>query len=196
VGMQGPINSLGEIAVDVLVCGPTASRHCPPGNLRRTADRPPFLVVLDREDDMRFTHTPLAAHDVAAGRVVVHPTVAGSGRLLWHDVLDAVADGRHLHAPAPATRSAPQEQEHAVRAALKAEAVRQLTVLRAHRIGWGWWAELINLHRTTQTDVVMVHHAAPSRDLTHLLRHCDHRVITTHAALRSLHPPAGAAPGN
>ncbi|MFD8803000.1 hypothetical protein [Streptomyces atroolivaceus] len=120
--MQGPINSLGEIAVDVLVCGPTASRHCPPGNLLRTADRPPFLVVLDREDDMRFT--------------------------------------------------------------------------RAHRIGWGWWAELINLHRTTQTDVVMVHHAAPSRDLTHLLRHCDHRVITTHAALRSLHPPAGAAPGN
>ncbi|MFC9407837.1 hypothetical protein ACFRAA_23150 [[Kitasatospora] papulosa] len=196
MGIQDPINSLGEIAVDVLVCGPTTSRRCPPGTLLRTADRPPFLVVLDREDDVRFTRTPLAAHDVAAGRVVVHPTVTGNDRLLWHDVLDAVADDRHLHAPAPATRSTPQEQEHAVRAALKAEAVRQLTVLRAHRIDWGRWADLVNLHRTTQTDVVMVHHAIPSPDLTHLLRHCDHRVITTHAALRSLHPPAGAAPGN
>ncbi|MFD9543479.1 hypothetical protein [Streptomyces sp. NPDC060022] len=193
MGLLDPINSLGEIAVDILVCGPTASRHCPPGTVLRTAGRPPFTVVLDREDDVRFTRTPLAAHDVMAGRVVVHPTVAGSGRLLWHDVLDAVTD---LRAPARATRGTAQEQEHAVRAALKAAAVRQLTVLRAHRIGWGWWAELINLHRTTQTDVVMVHHAALSPDLTHLLRHCDHRVITTHAGLLALHPPAGAAPGD
>ncbi|MEU1212593.1 hypothetical protein ACFYSH_15235 [Streptomyces sp. NPDC005791] len=55
--------------------------------------------------------------------------------------------------------------------------------------------ELVNLHRTTQTDVAVVHHAALSRDLAHLLRHCDHRVITTHAGLRALHPPARAAPG-
>lgn len=82
-----------------------------------------------------------------------------------------------------------------MRTAFEAAAVRQLTVLRAHRIGWAWWAELIRLHRTTRTDIVVVHHDALPPDLTHLLRHCDHRVITTHAGLRALHPPAGAASG-
>lgn len=125
----------------------------------RTAGRPPFTVVLDREDDVRFTRTP--AHDVMAGRVVVHPTVGGSGRLLWHDVLHAVADGRHPCAPARPTRGDTHEQEHAVLTAFEAAAVRQLTVLRAHRIGWVWWAELIRLHRTTRTDSGATRHAAP-----------------------------------
>ncbi|MFD6656142.1 hypothetical protein ACFWEB_13490 [Streptomyces parvus] len=196
MGVPEAINSLGEITVDVLLCGLAASRRCPSGTALRTAGRPPFIVVLDPGDDVRFTHTPLASHDVRAGRVVVHPTVSGSDRLLWQDVLDAVADGGNPCAPALATRGIAQERARTVRAALEAAAIHQLTVLRAHRIGWARWAELISLHRTTQTDVVMVHHAAPSRDLTHLLRHCDHRVITAHAALRALHPPAGDAPGH
>ncbi|MFC8643374.1 hypothetical protein ACWGNY_31810 [[Kitasatospora] papulosa] len=58
MGVQDPINSLGEIAVDVLVCGPTTSRRCPLGTLLRTADRPPFLVVLDREDRRAFHPHP------------------------------------------------------------------------------------------------------------------------------------------
>ncbi|MFI9029980.1 hypothetical protein [Streptomyces sp. NPDC053560] len=41
--------------------------------------------------------------------------------------------------------------------------------------------------------MVLVHHAEPPEDLAHLLRHCDHRLLGTLAALRSLHPPAAPA---
>lgn len=193
MGLMDPINALGEIAVDVLACGPAASGRCPPRTTLRTAGRPSFTVVVDREDDVRFTRTVLAAHHPAAGRVVVHPTVGGGGRLLWHDILHAVADGRPLRAPACAARGTVPAQERSARAALRAAAVRRLTVLRAHRFGCGVWAGLVALHRTTGTDVTVVHHAELSADLAHLLRHCDHRVLTTHAAVQALHPPAGTS---
>ncbi|MFD8005233.1 hypothetical protein [Streptomyces mirabilis] len=190
MGLLDAVNPLGEIAVDVLACGPAASRRCPPGRTLRTAGRSPFTVVVDRADDMRFTRTVLAAHHPAAGRVVIHPTVGGGDRLLWHDILHAVADGRPLRAPSCAARGNVPAQERSARAALKAGAVHRLTVLRAHRIGWGVWADLVALHRTTGTDVTVVHHAELPVDLAHLLRHCDHRIITDHADVRALHPPA------
>ncbi|MFE2719495.1 hypothetical protein ACFXKI_48435 [Streptomyces mirabilis] len=189
MGLLDPINPLGEIAVDVLVCGGAASPRCPPRKTLRTTGRSPFTVVVDREDDVRFTRTVLAAHHPAAGRVVVHPTVSGGGRLLWHDVMHAVAEGRPLRAPVCAASGNASAQERSARAALEAEAVRRLTVLRAHRIGWGVWADLVALHRTTGTDVTLVHHAELSADLAHLLRHCDHRILTTHADVRALYPP-------
>ncbi|MEW2084954.1 hypothetical protein [Streptomyces sp. NPDC005283] len=40
----------------------------------------------------------------------------------------------------------------------------------------------------------MVHHAELPADLVHLLRHCDHRIIVTHAGVQALHPHAGAGP--
>ncbi|WOX15519.1 hypothetical protein [Streptomyces sp. N50] len=190
MGLLDPINALGEIAVDVLVCGRAASPRCPPRKTLRTTGRPPFTVVVDREGDVRFTRTVLAAHHPAAGRVVVHPTVSGGGRLLWHDVLHAVADGRPLRSPVCAASGNASAQERSARAALKAAGVRRLTVLRAHRFGCGVWAELVALHRTTRTDVTVVHHAGLPADLAHLLRHCDHRILTTHADVRALHPPA------
>ncbi|MGW6506620.1 hypothetical protein ACWGCP_03545 [Streptomyces niveus] len=193
VALLDPINPLGEVAVDVLVCGPAASGRCPPRKALRTADRLPFTVVVDREDDVRYARTMLAAHHPSAGRVVVHPTVGGGDRLLWHDVLHAVADGRPPRAPSPAARGSAPAQECSVRAALKAAVVRQLTVLRAHRIGMGVWADLVALHRTTGTDVIVVHHAELSVDLVHLLRHCDHRILTTRAAVQAMHPPAGTS---
>jgi len=99
---MGVLDPLGGIAVDALICGSDASRRCPPRGSLRSAGRGPVTVVVDREDDVRFTRTVLAAHDVVAGRVVVHPTVGNSGRLLWHDVLHAVADSRRPQAPARA----------------------------------------------------------------------------------------------
>ncbi len=116
MGLMDPINVLGEIGVDVLACGPQASRSCPPRAVLRAAGRTPFTVVVDREDDACFTRTVLAAHDVMVGNVVVHPTVGGGGRLLWHDILYAVADGdrRYLRAPVTATYGSPQQQERAV----------------------------------------------------------------------------------
>ncbi|ELS50277.1 hypothetical protein STVIR_8757 [Streptomyces viridochromogenes Tue57] len=67
-----------------------------------------------------------------------------------------------------------------------------MTVLRAHRIGIGLWADLVHLHRTTRADLILVHHAELPDDLTHLLRHCDHRIIDTFAEMEKLHPPAAA----
>ncbi|WP_030390207.1 hypothetical protein [Streptomyces sp. NRRL S-241] len=190
MGLLDPINALGEIAVDVLACGPATSRCCPPRKALRTTGRSPFTVVVDRADDVRFTHTVLAAHDPSAGRVVVHPTVGGGDRLLWHDILHAVADGQPLRAPSCAARGTASAQERSAHAALKAAAVRRLTVLRAHRIGWGVWADLVALHRTCATDVTVVHHAGLPADVAHLLRHCDHRVLTSHADVQALYPPA------
>ncbi|MFD0309112.1 hypothetical protein [Streptomyces sp. NPDC127119] len=192
MGLLDPFNALGEIAVDVLACGPAASGRCPPRKTLRTVGRPPFTVVVDRADDVRFTRTVLASHHPAAGRVVIHPTVGGGGRLLWHDVLHAVGDGRPLRAPSCAAHGNASAQERSARAALKAAAVHRLTVLRAHRIGWGVWADLVALHHTTGTDVTVVHHAELPVDLVHLLRHCHHRILTAYAVVRALHPPAAA----
>jgi hypothetical protein len=190
VGLLDAINPLGEIAVDVLACGPAASEHCPSRSSLRATGRSPFTVIVDRQDDVRFTHTVLAAHHPAAGQVSIHPTVGRGDRLLWHDILHTVAQGSPLRAPISAERGRAPVQEHAARAALKAAAVQRMTVLRAHRIGWGVWADLIALHRTTGTDVIVVHHAELPADLAHLLRHCDHRILTTHAGVQALHPPA------
>ncbi|MFE2737058.1 hypothetical protein [Streptomyces sp. NPDC059349] len=148
-------------------------------------------MVLDRGDDVRFTRAALASHDPAAGRVVVHPTVTSSGRLLWHDILQTLGCGlRH----AAAGRASRQEQRRAVRAAVQSAPCCQVTVLRAHRIGLGLWADLVHLHRTTRVDLVLVHHAELPDDLAHLLRHCDHRIVDTFAGMAQLHPPAAASP--
>lgn len=187
MGVMDPINALGEVGVDVLVCGTVCSRR-PDPRLLRTRGRPPCTVVVDREDDVRITQTALASHNPAAGHFVVHPTVAPSGRLLWQDIL------RTLGARVDA-RAGREAQEDAVRVALRAAGPCQVTVLRAHRLGLGRWADLVHLHRTTPAEFVLVHHAALPRDLAHLLRHCDHRIVDTFTGMARLHPPAPAGPG-
>ncbi|MFE9016339.1 hypothetical protein [Streptomyces cyaneofuscatus] len=193
MGLLDPINALGEIGVDVLVCGPAASRHCPSNETLGRAGRSPFTVVVDRDDDVRCTRTVLAAHDPSAGRIVIHPTVGGGDRLLWHDILHAAAGDRGLAAPSCAARGSAHEQERSARAALKAAAVHRMTILRAHRIGLGLWTDLMALHQATGTDVTLVHHAELPAGSAHLLRHCHHRVLTDHRAVRALYPSAGAA---
>lgn len=186
MGLLGPINPLGESGIDVLVCGAVCSR--PPDAARlRTPGRPPCTVVVDREDDVRFTRTALASHDAKARRFVVHPTVAATDRLLWHDILQALGT-RQGAAP-----GAQEAQERAVHTALKTGGRGQLTILRAHRIGLGLWADLIHLHRTTRTNLVLVHHADLPGDIVHLLGHSHHRIIDTLAGMAELHPPAAAA---
>lgn len=186
MGLLDPINPLGESGIDVLVCGALCSQRPDPGTLR-TEGRPPCTVVLDREDDVRFTRIALASHSPAAGRIVVHPTVASGDRLLWHDILQALGTRRAARAPQ-------EEQERAVRTALDAAGPCQVTVLRAHRIGPGLWADLIHLHRTTHADLVLVHHAELPDGLAHLLHHCDHRIVDTFAKMAQLYPPATVPP--
>ncbi|MEU9636895.1 hypothetical protein ACGFZZ_32470 [Streptomyces tendae] len=137
---------------------------------------------------MRITQTVLASHNLAASHFVVHPTVAPGGRLLWHDILRALGTE-------PTARAGQEDQRRAVRVALRAAGPCHVTVLRAHRLGLGSWADLVHLHRTISAEFVLVHHAALPRDLARLLRHCDHRVVDTFTGVARLHPPAPAGPG-
>lgn len=187
MGLLDPVNVLGESNIDVMLC-----TRCPARTRLRTLDRAPFTVVLDSEDNAAFTRTALRAHDPMAGRVVVHPTVAASDRPLWHDILRALADTADQLART-GNMTDPQREE-AVLARLREGRVRQLTVLRAHRIRSGKWADLVHLHIVTGVDLVLVHHAPLPDDLAHLLRHCWHRRVTTQAGMRPLYSPA-AAPG-
>ncbi|TXS40064.1 hypothetical protein [Streptomyces sp. OR43] len=143
---------------------------------------------------MRVTRTVPAAHHRAVGRVVIHPTVSGSCRLLWHDVLPAVADGKPPRASSRAARGTEPAKEYSAHAALKAAAVHQLTLLRAHRRGLGVGADPVALHQATGTDVITVHHAELPADLAHLLHHCDHRIVDSFTAMAQLHPPAPELP--
>lgn len=166
------------------VPGARIPARCAPGAVRPALH---CTVVLDREDDVRFTRTALASHSPAAGRIVVHPAVAPSDRLLWHDILQTLGT-RH------AARASREEQERAVRTALNAAGPCQVTVLRAHRLGPSLWADLVHLHRTTRADLVLVHHAELPDRLAHLLRHRDHRIVDTFTAMAQLHPPAPQFP--
>lgn len=155
----------------------------------RTPGRPPATVILDRRDDVRFTHTALLSHAPAAGRIVVHPTVPAGGRLLWHDVLRALSEHRPDERPPYALPDGRAEHEAVYQAARALPGCR-MTVLRAHLIGTDVWMGLIHFHRTTRVDVTLIHHAELSEELVHLLSHCDHRVLDTVDAMRALHPPA------
>ncbi|MFD4318947.1 hypothetical protein [Streptomyces sp. NPDC058548] len=175
MGLQDPINVLGESGIDVLVCGTRPTLRCPAPETLHTPGRPPLTVVLDPGDDARVTHAALAAHDPAAGRFVVHPTVAPHGRLVWQDILTAL--GRDTSRALGRGAWSMTEQERAVLTALRRLPPRQLTLLRAHRMGTGLWADLVHLHRSTAADLVLVHHAELDEGLAHLLRHCDHRIV-------------------
>lgn len=141
--------------------------------------------MVDREDDVHFTHAALASHDPAAGRIVVHPTSPpAAGR--------CGRTSSWLWAPGTDPSATSEEEEHAVHTALQHARPCQLAILRAHRINSGMWPELIHLHRTTRADLVLVHHAELPDYLTHLLRHCDHRIIDTLAGMQKLHPPTSA----
>lgn len=193
MGLLDSIDVLGGIAVDVLACHPAASGCCPSRKTLRTACRSPFtVIVVDRADDVRITRTVLAAHRPAAGRVVTHPIVGGGYRLLWHDILHAVADGRGPRAPPCAARGGALEQERSARAALKTAAVHRMrmTVLRAHRTGLGVWADPVVLHQATGTERPWCVMPNCPWTLVRLLRHCHHRVLTAYAAVGALHPPA------
>ncbi|MEV5937046.1 hypothetical protein ACIQCD_04965 [Streptomyces sp. NPDC093250] len=51
--------------------------------------------------------TALVSHGPAAGRAVVHPTIAPSGRLLWQDILQVLGTHGPLPVPARRIRSVP-----------------------------------------------------------------------------------------
>lgn len=73
--------------------------------------------------------------------------------------------------------------------ALQAGTAHRLTVVRAHCLALGLWADRVALHPHYGKHVVLVHHAELFVELAHLLRHCDHRTSTSLACVRVLQPP-------
>ncbi|MGY0458637.1 hypothetical protein ACW14Y_00060 [Kitasatospora sp. cg17-2] len=154
---------------------------------------PPVTVVLDRDDDARFTAAALAAHRPRAGTITVHPTV-GTARtaVLLHDHLTAL--GRSVAGLRAQGLTREVQAEHAVRVWMWTEAVRHVIVLRSHlRIDLHY---LLDLHTATGAALTLVWHTpAPGRELELLLNSLDHRVVDTLAAARdAFHEPAVCTP--
>ncbi|URN18532.1 MULTISPECIES: hypothetical protein [Streptomyces] len=124
---------------------------------------------------------------------MVHPTVAPYGRLIWQDILSAPGQDTSRALGTGAWPMA--EQERAVFTTLRRLPPCQITVLRAHRIGAGLWADPAHLHRSTAADLVLVHHDELGDNLAHLLHHCDHRIAGYPEMLR-LHPSKSTCPGD
>jgi hypothetical protein len=120
---------------------------------------PPVMVVLDPSDDVAVTKAVLADHDPARGRIVVDPT-PGSGQpaasMLGKDLL--VALGK------PADQLSVQGVSGAVRgwqaaaAWIAGEDIRQVIILRGHRLGAEPWAKLLELRARTGLSLIVVYH--------------------------------------
>ncbi|MEU2834075.1 hypothetical protein ABZ667_36395 [Streptomyces lavendulae] len=62
-----------------------------------TAVQPVVAFVFDSGDDAAFTHSALAAHHPAAGRITLHPgPVTASDTALAHDLLLALEKPAHI----------------------------------------------------------------------------------------------------
>ncbi|WP_344333677.1 hypothetical protein [Kitasatospora putterlickiae] len=154
---------------------------------------PPVTVVLDRDDDVRFTAAALAAHRPRAGTITVHPTV-GTARtvVLLHDHLTAL--GRSVAGLRAQGLTREVQAEHAVRVWMWTEAVRHVIVLRSHlRVDLNY---LLDLHTATGAALTLVWHTPTlGDDLQLLLNSLDHRVVDTlDAAREAFHHPLERCP--
>ncbi|MFI6125411.1 hypothetical protein ACIBCU_37840 [Streptomyces sp. NPDC051064] len=158
-----------------------------------------LAVVLDAGDDAAHTHCALATHDLAAGRVTLHPGPGTSGAsALGHDLLAALGKPAQLPGRFPAGR---QPVWEAAAAWIDALPVTRLTVLRAHRLGEARLGALLGLwHGTGVHLTLVVHRPRPTAALHRALARRPHTVTTTLAEARALYyggppPPTPAAPG-
>lgn len=129
--------------------GPTTGR-----NLATDAAR---WWVLDPTDDAACVRGLLALHDLAAGRVVCHPRPGASWAVLVEDLLRAL--GKHPQALSRERRTRDGPQLLGVW--LRAEQVRHLVVLRAHRLAPAALTELVNHAPAGCTVWLVWHHHDP-----------------------------------
>ena len=88
--------------------------------------------VHDPDDDRRCLLSLSAVHDVAAGRMVCHPTPGATTLVLVRDLLAALGVGKRRDGLARARRTG--DGVALVRVWLRAEQIEHLVVLRAHRL--------------------------------------------------------------
>jgi hypothetical protein len=122
-----------------------------------TARAGPVTLICDPDDDATRTRLALAAHDPAAGHVVVD-TVPGSTARMARDILRAldVAGYRATASPRLATEPA----WRAVTCWTEILQIRHLTVLRAHLLTPPQMSRLAVLRERTRISLVLHAHAA------------------------------------
>lgn len=116
----------------------------------------PVTVVLDRHDDVMYTHTALAAHHPPCGRITLHPgpgTTSETG--LAHDLLAALCKPPLLPGRFPGGR---QPAWEAATAWMTALPVNRLTVLRAHHLTARRAMRLLQLQARTGIHLTLVCH--------------------------------------
>lgn len=122
-------------AVIVATTDVATAESCP------ATGRHPVSWVLDPRDDAACTRALLEVHEPTAGRVVCHPRPGATWPALVEDLLRAL--GKH---PQALTRErCTRHGTRLLRVWLRAEQIRHLVVLRAHRLPPGLLARLVDL---------------------------------------------------
>jgi hypothetical protein len=127
------------------------------------ADRPRVSWALDPRDDTACMRGLQDLHDLAAGRVVCHPRPGATWPALVEDLLRAL--GKHLQALTRerCTRHGPR----LLRVWLRAEQIRHLVVLRAHRLCPTVLARLVELAADADVTLWPVWHHRDTAPLPH-----------------------------
>ncbi|MCM1976495.1 hypothetical protein [Streptomyces sp. G1] len=151
-----------------------------------TASRPGLALVFDSGDDAAFTHSALAAHHPAAGRVTLHPGPGTtSDTALAHDLLLALGKPAHIPGRFPHGRPPLWEAASAWTTAL---AVTRLTVLRAHLLDERRLQRILTLWKQTAIHLTLVvHRPRLTVALDRALAGLPHTRTTNLAAARALY---------
>jgi hypothetical protein len=146
-------------------------------------------VLLDPGDRRFVVDWVAALADRRRGRLVVSPTPGTtSTRLLWQDLVHAL--GRQFALPEAEVLARSIQPGHL--AILLSEAgIRQIYVLRAHRLGPNGWNEMRRLAEASGIRLCFVVHAAgATRTQMEMLHGCQVHVV----GLDSLPPPPKPVP--
>lgn len=137
----------------------------------------PVVLVLDRYDDAAHTHTALAAHDPAAGRITLHPGPGTtSDTALAHDLLAALGKPPLLPGRYPPGR---QPAWEAATAWIHAMPTARLTVLRAHRLTTRRLEHLLRLRGATGIGLTLVCHRPHPPAALHRALHAMPHTVTS-----------------
>lgn len=154
---------------------------------------PPVVLVLDQYDDAAHTHTALAAHDPAAGRITLHPGPGTtSDTALAHDLLAALGKPPLLPGRYPPGR---QPAWEAATAWIHAMPTARLTVLRAHRLTTRRLEHLLRLREVTGIGLTLVCHRPRPPAALHQALHTVPHTVTSDLDTARTHYYDGALAG-
>ncbi|MFI6511927.1 hypothetical protein ACIBCT_30370 [Streptosporangium sp. NPDC050855] len=139
-----------------------------------------MTIVVDADDDYHIIRAALGAHDVAKGVLTVHPTVGISAMAaLAQDILVALGKLPTAVVKEPLTATAMWMTTTAWVIGMD---IRQLVILRAHRLPRPALARLVQLAADANTSLTLVWHARPPATWEGLLPTATIRILQAGAA--------------